>query len=291
MQPSKLQILFVVPAFCVLASCASSPPQSSMMSAPVAEPPPPPPPPPSDPLPLATPLPAAPSGNARIRAIHASPDSMAGAVAVYLDNATTAAIPNLTFRSAAGYTEVAAGAHSVQARLAGAPATSAPALMWQTPAFEPGHSYTIIAHGMALEAPNVTFAPEEDTATTTPPNMALVRFFHALVGASPVDICVGSTAVFANVSYGSFANGSQGRYSPVPAGSARLDVRATATAPCTGRSMGHVSATVEAGQVLTLVATGRVGRRAQAVTPELLACRDAPLNGAPSACVPVPIVP
>lgn len=244
-----------------------------------------------DPLPPPTPM-VNPGGMAHLRAIHASPDGMAREVTVYLDGATTPVIPSLAYRGAVGYNDVTAGTHTVQARLPGSPPTSPPALVWQTPPFQAGHSYTIIAHGLALETPTVTFSPEEDTAATTPSGMALVRFFHALIGASPVDVCVGAVPVFANVAYGNWGTSNDRRYAQAPAGSATLQVRAAAARPCTGRSMGHVTATVDAGNVITLVAVGRVGRRNQAVTAELLACTDAPLAaGASSSCMPLPIAP
>ena len=60
--------------------------------------------------------PAAPSAIARVRVIHASPDPLAAHVAVYLDNSTTAVIPNLGYRTGVGYEAIGAGVHVVQAR-------------------------------------------------------------------------------------------------------------------------------------------------------------------------------
>lgn len=260
----------------VFAACAQQPaPQPQYAQQPA------PPPPPAQP--------AQPAGTALVRVIHASPDPMAAGVTAYLDNGTTP-VANLTYRAAEGYTRLPAGTHTVQARLPNMPPTAPPVLQWTTPAFQPEHAYTVIAHGLAseLSGPPVTFVPEEDTLQPAPAGSARLRFFHALVGGPAVDVCLGNAAAFANVSYGQWGSGSEGRYAVAPAGNGTLTVRRAGGAPCTGQPVGSVSAAVPPGANVTLVAVGRLAHGRGAVAPEVLVCQDQPLAG-PSRCAPTPL--
>ena len=235
--------------------------------------------------------PQVPANSALVRVIHASPDTMARAVAAYLDNSQTAIVPNLEYRSAAGYNPVPAGTHTVQARLAGMPASTPPALSWNTPAFLAGHAYTIIAHGIASEFGGntpVTFSPEEDSLTAPAPGRTNIRFFHALVGGPAVDVCVnGTIPAFVSASYGTWANafGTSTRYAAASPGAVNVSLRASGGgAPCGGRVLGTVQTSLPDRSNLTVIAIGRSGRG----TPEVLVCTDAPLT-VPSQCVTAPV--
>ncbi len=241
--------------------------------------------------------PGAPSATmAHVRAIHASPDPLASSVVVYLDGSMTPVIPNLSFRNAVGYSDIPPGQHAVQVRLPGIPASTPPSLTWTTPVLQPDHTYTIIAIGLALEAPAVTFASEEDTATVPDPGHANVRFFHALVGTGAVDVCNATgTPLFANVGYGtygiSFADSTQ-HYVNAPSGTASLLIRQHAPGACSGRPLGAVDVSVVDRTNITLVATGREARHgagAQSVPPQMLSCQDAPLAGSSASCTAIPI--
>ena len=170
---------------------------------------------------------------ALVRVIHASPDTLAQTVMAYLDNSQTPAVPDLNYRSAAGYTPIPAGAHSVQARVPGMlPSMPAP-INWTTPELIAGHAYTIIAHGLAtdLTGPQVTFSHDEDALTPAPRDRALLRFFHALVNGGVVDVCLsGSTPAFVGVAYGTFATaaGVPGHYAATQPGTASVSFRASA---------------------------------------------------------------
>lgn len=214
---------------------------------------------------------------------------MAAGVTAYLDNGTTP-VANLRYRAAEGYTRLPAGVHTVQARLPNMPPTAPPVLQWTTPAFQADHAYTIIAHGLAseLSGPPVTFAPDEDTLAPAPAGSARVRFFHALVGAPAVDVCVGTMPAFSAVSYGQWGNGAQGHYAMAPAGNATLTVRRAGGAPCTGQPLGTVAAAVPSGANVTLVAVGRIAHGRGGVTPEVLLCQDQPLT-TPSQCFASPL--
>ncbi|MBI5512571.1 MAG: DUF4397 domain-containing protein [Deltaproteobacteria bacterium] len=257
--------------------CATAPPAPAPLP---AQPPP----------PMAPPPPPA---VARVRVIHASPEPLAQTVVVYLDNAPTPVIPALQYRTAVGYADIPVGTHTVQARLPNQPPTSPPALNWQTPVFEEHHTYTIVAHGLALEQPAVTFAPEEDRGLAPAAGTSTVRFFHAVVGIPPVDVCLTSGAsVFTNVPYGQWGTGASGGHSTTsPGGAVTLVLRVAGGNACTGRVLGRVDGTLPAGANMSFVAVGRVvprGVGGQGAPLELLACTDAPLDG-PSTCTPVPV--
>lgn len=241
----------------------------------------------------AVPQPTAPGGGSRIRVLHASPDSMASNVTIYLDNAAAPVIPSIRYRQSVGYQEASAGAHSVQVRLPGFAADSPPVLSWSTPAFQPGRSYTVIAHGLASElaGPPVSFAPVEDLGEAPAPGVAQLRFFNALVGANSVDLCTAQSVAFQSVRYGTWGTtqvpGAVGRYIPGPPGAATFVVRlGGAGAPCSGQPVGTAQVMLQGGSNATLVAVGRIGR--PAVATELLQCTDAPVPGA-TACTAVPL--
>jgi hypothetical protein len=234
---------------------------------------------------------------ALVRVIHASPDSLAQTVSAYMDNGATPVIPELTYRGAAGYTPVPAGAHTVQARLPGMAPTAPPVLQWNTPDLVAGHAYTIIAHGVAsdLTGPQVTFAHNEDQLAAAAPGRAMLRFFHSLVGGGVVDVCLGGTTpAFAAVDYGTFgtAHGVPGNYVASSAGAVTVTFRASAPrapAPCTGRIVGSVALQFADNTTSLLVAVGRIARGPMAVAPEVLVCTEAP--PAASTCVPMSVTP
>jgi hypothetical protein len=259
-----------------LAACASAPPPPAAVA-------------------LTAPPPAAPPPAAAfVRVIHASPDTFAQTVQAYLDNGATPAVPDLTFKSAAGYTPIPAGVHSVQARVPGMSAATPAPINWNTPDLQPGRAYTIVAHGLAsdLSGPQVTFSHDEDAMTAAPAGRANVRFFHALVGGGTVDVCLnGGTPAFAAVSYGTFANaaGVPGHYAGVAPGTVSVAFRGSAAGrpPCTGRVVGTVDVPLVDGSTVTLVAVGRLARPPLAVAPEVLVCTDGAPQ--PSRCSPLAV--
>lgn len=234
--------------------------------------------------------PVAPGAGARVRVIHASPDTMASNVVIYLDNARTPAVPNIAYRQAVGYQAASAGSHLVQARLPGFAADSPPVLSWSTPAFAAGRAYTVVAYGLASElaGPPVAFAAVEDLNEGPAAPAAQMRFFHALVGAPPVDLCTTGTVVFQNVRYGTWGSAASGRYMPGPSGPAVFAVRQSGGAPCAGQVVGSVRLNFAAGSNSTLIAVGRAGAGRSNIAPDLLHCTDTPLAG-PSSCTPQPL--
>jgi len=225
---------------------------------------------------------------ALVRVIHASPDTMASNVVIYLDNSRAPSIPNIAYRQAVGYQAASAGSHLVQARLPGFAADSPPVLSWNTPAFAAGHAYTVVAYGLASElaGPPVAFAAVEDLNEAPAANVAQMRFFHALVGGPAVDLCTTGTVVFQGVRYGTWGTGQMGRYVQGPPGTAVFALRQSGGAPCSGQPLGTVQMAFGPASNSTLIAVGRTGRGG--VAPDLLHCTDTPLRG-PTACTPHPL--
>lgn len=264
----------------VVWGCATAPP-----------PPPPPPPPPAPVVEEPPPPPPRPIGNASVRVIHASPDSMASRVAVWMDDGQAPIIDALQYRTAEGYRPLPAGPHTVAARVPGATAASPPVLTWTTPDFQVDHAYTVIAHGIASDpsGPAVSFAPEEDQTDAPDAAQATVRLFHAVVRAPSVELCRDAASVFSGaVAYGQWAAGSAGRYATTAPGAVTLTVRASGATPCTGRRLGAARVQLAPGTRTSLVLVGRVSSAADRVPLEVLACRDLPLEG-PSQCAPSPL--
>lgn len=249
----------------------------------VAQPTPPPPPPPQQ--------------MAHLRVIHASPEPMAGSVSIFIDSQPTPVVPSVTYRSAAGYLDIPAGAHTLSVRPAGAPASTPAALQERTPPLVPDRYYTVIAHGLAAGTPGLSVAATVDDSQQPAPGSAHVRFFHALAGMATVDVCLPNAAprgaarpIFANVAYGIFGTSvtGQGAYAVVPSGQTyTLQVRAMNRTPCTGAIGGTVNVSAPDRAVVTAIAIGNPAGT-QPMPREMLVCQDAPLSG-PSGCVPVPI--
>lgn len=261
-------------AILTLASACSSstpppqppPPPSPSGNEVVQTPPPPPPPPPM----------------ARARVIHAAPITTPN-VDVYADG--NAAISNFAFQSVRGYMNLPAGEHALTIRAAGV--TEGDALFTgSTPSLEADRFYTVIAHGLAAGDPRLSVTAALDDRTAPPEGQARVRFFHALVGVSAVDVCVaGATAraqatpLFTNVAYGGW-----GEYANVPAAAVSLQVRAQHARPCRGAVIGAIPVTPVAGVTATAIAVGNP-TATPVVAPALLVCSDA----SESSCAPIPV--
>ena len=272
-----------------------APPRTEESAAPGGEPPPPP-----EPSP------------AGLRVIHASPDRAAASVSVFIDGSEVAAVQGIAYRSIAGAVRLTPQTHPMVVRSAAS--NAATLITAETPALAEGQRYTAIIHGLAAGAVHITATFGPDSETQPDAGKTHVRFFHALVGLGPVDVCTAPVAarpaqpaaagraaqpavaaqpaapVFANVAYGSFAtaSGSQDAYAEVPSGSPiTLQVRAQNARPCTGLVRGTVRVTPADRAVITAVAIGRVVG-APAAPRQLLVCTDAPTDGAPS-CSPVAI--
>ena len=234
--------------------------------------------------PEAPPAPPAPPTPARIRIINASPDAAAATLSLYFDESTAPTIPGLAYKAAIGYGNVPSGSHHVAVR--GAGGAGEPFAQVTTPSFTEGVPYTLIAHGLTTGEPHMALAAAaDDTAPAATGNHTSLRFFHALVGAGAVDVCVAgagprdpATAVVGNAEYGAFGSavgeGARGQWASVTAGSPiKVQLRAAnAARPCTGAVAGTAEVTLEAGVSVTALAIGRDGRNG--VAKELLICKN-----------------
>lgn len=235
------------------------------------------------------PPPPPPPTPARIRVIHASVDSLLANLSVYADGAPTPLAGGIAAGSAA-LAELPPGSHQLALRPADADAATTPALFeLTTPTLSEGVPYTFVVHGLAGSAGATLgiVSAADDTAPGASGDTVPARFFHAVAGVGPVDVCKpgartrdAATPVFANVTYGSFGTpsgeGVRGSWANLPSAVAtRLQLRAAhASRPCTGNVVGHVSVTLDAGVAATLVGTGRhgQGRRDPGTPKQILVC-------------------
>lgn len=156
----------------------------------------------------------------RVRVMHASPD--VPPVDIFVDGQK--AVTALTFPDNTGYVSLPAGSHNVKVFVSPSDGTGAPALEADLNVAA-GKDYTVLAVGL-LEDGSLSLLPLEDNNATPAAGNAHVRLIHASPDAPAVDVAVAGTdtLVFSNVSFGEV-----GAYTPVPAGTYDLEVRAAGT--------------------------------------------------------------
>jgi len=254
-------------------------------------PPPPEPTPAQEPEPQPEPEPPPPAA-AKVRVVHASPDRATANVSIYMDGSQTPGVTGLAFKAGVPYMDVPAGQHTAAVRPAAAAADAPPLVETQTPTFEGGHWYTVVAHGMTRGEPALALTGAEDLAAAPAAGKARIRFFHGLVGADAVDICTPGenarapgTPVHANVAYGQFSSGEGLGYAEVASGAeVVLQIRQHNDTVCSGRVLGVVHITPTDATNHTAVA---LGRSRGAPRKELVLCSDAPSSTV--SCTSVPI--
>lgn len=152
--------------------------------------------------------------DARVRAVHASPD--APSVDVLVNDSP--AFTNLAYRSASNYATVPAGGYNVKVRPAGLPG---PDVINANLNLLENTTYSVAAINTLS---NISPLVLVDDNTLNPTN-ARIRFVHASPNAPAVDIALaGGSVLFPNIS---FAN--SGGYITVPGGSYDLEVRLAGT--------------------------------------------------------------
>jgi hypothetical protein len=133
---------------------------------------------------------------AGLRVLHASPD--APAVDVFVDGTLT--LEGLAFGEITDYLRLYAGSYAVEIRAAG----GGPSVFSGTLALEAGQDYTVAARGL-LDAPSPEAAfgvtVLEDDNSPPSPGKAKVRFVHFSPNAPAVDVRVGETVLFDDISY------------------------------------------------------------------------------------------
>jgi len=192
------------------------------------------------------------ANEARIRVFHASPD--APAVDVYVNGAR--AVEGLAFEKATGYVSLAAGSYRIQVVPAGA-ALSAGAVIDATVSLEANTDYTVAAVGKVAAIKPAVFVDNNGAPAA---GNAHIRVIHASPDAPAVDVAVkGGAVLIPNLAFPNASN-----YTPVPAGTYDLEVRAAGTMTV---ALPIPGLTVQAGKVYTVFASGELSGGTLKVVP------------------------
>lgn len=191
---------------------------------------------------------------AKVRVLHSAPDVPAVDVYVNGNKAVDALAPLV----ATDYLELPAGSYDVAVRVAGSPATSAPALSTSI-TVEDGKAYTGYATGFLGDG-SVKLGVLEDIARA-PFGASAIRVWHNSPDAPNVDIVVNGQTALTNVPYGTASD-----YLRLPAGSYDVKVNVTGTTT----TVFEASLPLEAGQAYTAVAMGSVTGKGAAFKVSLL---------------------
>jgi len=194
-------------------------------------------------------------GKARVMVVHASPD--APAVDLVVDG--NVAGTGLAFPQNTGYLEVNAGTRNVQVNVSG---TNPAVTVLQLPVpVERDKNYTVFAIDSVA---NLSVLPIEDDLSAPAAGNAHVRFFHLSPNAPAVDI----TDVSGNIVFGDRAFTEYTPFTPLPAGTYNLQVRAQGTSTVVLDLPGIV---LENGKIYTVFARGFLGgNSAQALNAEII---------------------
>jgi hypothetical protein len=181
-------------------------------------------------------------GNAKVRAIHASPD--APNVDVLVDDAP--AFENLPFTGVSDYAMLPPAAYNVKVVPAGA---TEPVVIEADLDLAAATTYSVVAVNVLDEIEPLVLI---DDNTADPAN-ARVRFLHASPNAPAVDIALadGGPVLFGDIEFTEV-----GDYIPVPAGTYDLEARIAGTSKVV---LDIPGVTLAAGSVYTAYAMGLVG--------------------------------
>ena len=197
--------------------------------------------------------PMAPTPQARVMAIHASPD--APAVDLLVDGVVAGS--GLAFPNATGYLNVAAGTRNVKVNVAGTSTTVIDANLPVTG----GASYSVFANGPVASIGALVIA---DDLTSTAAGKAHVRFVHLSPDAPAVDVAVtGGPVLFANKAFKEYS-----AFTPVDAGTYNLEVRPAGSGTVVLALPGIA---LQAGNIYTVFAKGFLsGTGAQALGAQII---------------------
>ncbi len=191
---------------------------------------------------------------AKVRVLHSAPDVPAVDVYVNGNKAVDALAPLV----ATDYLDLPAGSYEVAVRVAGSPATSAPALS-ETITVEDGKAYTGYATGFLGDG-SVRLGVLEDIARA-PFGATSIRVWHNSPDAPNVDVIVNGQTALSNVPFGTASD-----YLRLPAGTYDVKVNVTGTTT----TVFEASLPLEAGQAYTAVAMGSVAGTGAAFKVSLL---------------------
>ena len=185
--------------------------------------------------------PLAPAPQARVMAVHASPD--APAVDLLVDGAVAGT--GLAFPNNTPYISVAAGTRNVKVNVAGTSTTVINANLPVTG----GVNYTVFASDVVA---NIGAVVLTDDLTAPAAGKAHVRFVHLSPDAPAVDVAVqGGPVLFANKAFKQYTP-----FAPVDAGTYNLEVRLAGTTTVALPLNGIV---LQPGKIYTVFAKGLVG--------------------------------
>ena len=189
-----------------------------------------------------------PSGQSRVRVVHASPD--APAVDVLVDNST--ALSDVSYLTASDYLELADGSHNVKVNAAGTSTTVIDADVDLTD----GSDYTVIASGLVASIKPIVL---QDDNSTPPAGTVRVRAIHGAPSAPAVDVYVtspGADLESASPALGNVAFEDVSDYLEVPAGEYQVRVTPTGTKTVV---IDSGALTLTSGQVRTVIAVDAAG--------------------------------
>ncbi len=201
-------------------------------------------------------IPAAAVSEARVMAVHASPD--APAVDLLVDGAVAGT--GLSFPNNTAYLGVPSGTRNVKVNVSGTTTTVINADLPLTP----GADYSVFATG---DVGSISPLVVQDDLTAPAAGKAHVRFVHLSPDAPSVDVAVTSGPVlFADKAFRQYS-----AFTPVDAGSYDLEVR---PAGSTTVVLALPGVTLEAGKIYTVFARGFVaGSGAQSLGAKIIVNR------------------
>lgn len=170
--------------------------------------------------PFAAPAGAQGADTGRVRVMHASPD--APAVDIFVDGQK--AVTALEFPENTPYVELSQGPHNVKVFASPSDGTGDPVLEADLNVAA-GQDYTVLAVGLLADG-SIELLPLQDDNSTPAAGQAHVRLIHASPDAPAVDVVVAGTdtKVFSNIAFKAASP-----YTPVPAGTYDLEVKAAGT--------------------------------------------------------------
>ncbi len=209
--------------------------------------------------------PIAPTLQARVMAIHASPD--APAVDLLVDGAVAGS--GLAYPSNTTYLSVPAGSRNIKVNAAGTATTVINADV----SVSGGSSYSVFACD-SLSVITAIVVPDNLTAPAT--GKAHVRFVHLSPNAPAVDVAVTSGPVlFPNQAFKAYST-----FAPVDAGTYNLEVRLAGTSTV---ALPLPGITLTAGKIYTVFAKGFAGGTgAQALGAQIIVNNSPQCGSAPS---------
>jgi hypothetical protein len=189
--------------------------------------------------------------DAQARFVHASPD--APGVDVIVDG--RAAVTALAYPNATPYLALPTGGACVVVAAAGSTTPAVPPLALN---LESASKQTAVVLGLATGTPALEVKVFSDATTPPAADKAKIRVIHASTDAGPVDVLAGDTVIIPNLAYGAASD-----FVEVAAGTLAIKVNSAGT---TTTQLGPIDLTVSGGQLITIIARGKVADKTLGLT-------------------------